>query len=172
MVAWVLAANSWLLAQDAPPQPKAANGISVNQDSLTIQDFSKRVDDYVKLRKRMRKQACRPKIQKFGCRPQTISSSPWHRNISAERSQAKAGRYFHSCCQPAFQKIDRDALREQRWQQDSSQPASCRTGARAVARGQSAVSANVGYAIHSSDTLVGSAKTPPRNRVPHRRPRT
>lgn len=50
--AWVLAASSLLQGQNAPTPEKPKNQVAVNQDSLTIQDFSKRVDEYVKLRKR------------------------------------------------------------------------------------------------------------------------
>ena len=92
-VAWVLAANSWLPAQNAPPQPKSANGISVNQDSLTIQDFSKRVDEYVKLRKRMEAGLPAPKSKSSAADLKQYQAA-LAQKISAERSQAKPGDIF------------------------------------------------------------------------------
>ena len=50
-LACVLAVNSLLPAQNTIPKEKSPNELSVNKDSLTLQDFGKRVDEYVKLRK-------------------------------------------------------------------------------------------------------------------------
>jgi len=103
-VAWVLAANSWLPAQDAPPQPKAANGISVNQDSLTIQDFSKRVDEYVKLRKRMEAGLSVPKSKSSAADLKQYQAA-LAQKISAERSQVKPGDIFTPAVSRLFIKL-------------------------------------------------------------------
>ena len=102
-VAWVLAANSWLLTQNAPP-PKSSNGISVNQDSLTIQDFSKRVDEYVKLRKRMEAGLPAPKSKSSSADLKQYQAS-LAQKISAERSQAKPGDIFTPAVSALFRKL-------------------------------------------------------------------
>jgi len=103
-VSWVLAANSWLPAQHAPPQPKAANGISVNQDSLTIQDFSKRVDEYVKLRKRMEAGLSVPKSKSSAADLKQYQAA-LAQKISAERSQVKPGDIFTPAVSRLFIKL-------------------------------------------------------------------
>jgi len=103
-VAWVLAANSWLLAQNAPSQPKSINGISVNQDSLTIQDFSKRVDEYVKLRKRMAAGLSAPKSKSSAANLKQYQAA-LAQKISAERSQAKPGDIFTPAVSRLFRKL-------------------------------------------------------------------
>ena len=103
-VAWVLVANSWLPAQDTPPQPKSANGISVNQDSLTIQDFSKRVDEYVKLRKRMEAGLSAPK-SKSSAADLKQYQAVLAQKISAERSQAKPGDIFTPAVSQLFRRL-------------------------------------------------------------------
>jgi len=102
-VAWVLAANSWLMTQSAPP-PKSSNGISVNQDSLTIQDFSKRVDEYVKLRKRMEAGLPAPKSKSSSADLKQYQAS-LAQKISAERSQAKPGDIFTPAVSALFSKL-------------------------------------------------------------------
>ena len=51
-IAWILAVSASVMAQNAPQVNKSTSQVSVNQDSLTIQDFTQKVDEYVKLRKR------------------------------------------------------------------------------------------------------------------------
>ena len=84
----------------------------MNQDSLTIQDFSKRVDDYVKLRKRAQADLPRRNPGSSAADLKQYQASLAQEHSGTERSQAKGGRYFHSSGQPAFQKIDRDTFRE------------------------------------------------------------
>lgn len=103
-VAWLLAANSWLVAQDAPPQPKSTNGVSVNLDSLTIQDFSQRVDEYVKLRKRI---AASLPAAKSGSSATDLKQYQANlaQKISVERSQAKPGDIFTPAVSRLFRKL-------------------------------------------------------------------
>lgn len=104
MVAWVLAANSCLLAQNAPPLPKSTNGISVNQDSLTIQDFNKRVDEYVKLRKRMEAGLSAPKSRSSAADLKQYQAT-LAQKISVERSQAKPGDIFTPSVSALFRQL-------------------------------------------------------------------
>ena len=102
-VAWVLAANTWLLAQN-PPQPRSANGISANQDSLTIQDFSKRVDEYVELRKRMQASLSAPKSRSSAADLKQYQAA-LAQKISVERSQARPGDIFTPSVSALFMKL-------------------------------------------------------------------
>lgn len=108
-VAWVLAANSLLLTQNAPPRTKPANRPSVkqpslNQDSRTIGDFSKSVDDYVKLRKRA--QAGLP-ARKSGESAADIKQyqAVLAQKIRGGRSQAKPGEMFTPRVSQLFRKL-------------------------------------------------------------------
>ena len=92
---------------------KSANQISVNQDSLTIQDFSKRVDEYREVAQDERKQVCLP------LNPETSASEVKQYQASLAQkhpgradSHRQARRRFHSSSSPAFQKIDRDTFPE------------------------------------------------------------
>jgi hypothetical protein len=91
------------MTQSAPP-PKSSNGISVNQDSLTIQDFSKRVDEYVKLRKRMEAGLPAPKSKSSSADLKQYQAS-LAQKISAERSQAKPGDIFTPAVSTLFRKL-------------------------------------------------------------------
>ncbi|MGH9540205.1 MAG: hypothetical protein ACRD3H_19930 [Terriglobales bacterium] len=84
--AWVLAASSVSLAQSAPP-------VSVNRNSLVIADFDKRVDEYVKLRKRVQGglPAVKSKTTAANIKQYELSLA---QAIRAQRSQAKAGDIF------------------------------------------------------------------------------
>jgi hypothetical protein len=108
-VAWVLAANSLLLSQNAPLRTKLANRPSVkqpsvNQDSRTIGEFSKSVDDYGKLRKRA--QAGLP-ARKSGESAADIKQyqAALAQKIRGERSQAKPGEIFTPPVSQLFRKL-------------------------------------------------------------------
>jgi len=102
--AWVVVAGSLLPAQNAPQQDKPANQVSVNQDSLTIQDFGKRVDEYVKLRKRAQAALPTPKPGSSAADIKQYQAS-LAQNIRAERLQAKPGDVFSAPVSQLFRKL-------------------------------------------------------------------
>ena len=87
------------------PQPNSRQPVSVNQDSLTIQDFSKRVDEYVKLRKRMEGRSVPLQNQEDSGRPQTISSVPGTENSARSDHRRNAGDIFTPADQRLFRKL-------------------------------------------------------------------
>lgn len=103
-VAWVLAANSLLPAQNAPPQDKSTKQVSVNQDSLTIQDFAKRVDEYVKLRKLAQAGLSAPKSGSSAGEIKQYQAS-LAQNIRAARTQPKPGDVFSPPIAQLFRKL-------------------------------------------------------------------
>jgi hypothetical protein len=96
---WVLAANCFLTAQNAPPQANA-----VNQNSLVIQDFDKRVDDYVKLRKRAQGGLPAAKSGDSAANIKQYQQS-LAQNIRAERLQAKPGDVFTPSVSQLFRQL-------------------------------------------------------------------
>jgi hypothetical protein len=103
-LACVLAVHSLLPAQNTVPTEKSTNDPSVNQDSLTLQDFSKRLDQYVKLRKEAQ----------AGLSPRKSGSSASEirqyqaslaQAIRAARTQAKLGDVFSSPVAQLFRKL-------------------------------------------------------------------
>jgi len=103
-VAWVLAANSLLPAQNAPLQDKSKKQVSVNQDSLTIQDFAKRVDEYVKLRKLAQAGLSAPKSGSSAAAVKQYQAS-LAQNIRAARTQPKPGDVFSPAIAQLFRKL-------------------------------------------------------------------
>jgi hypothetical protein len=103
-MAFVVAVNCFLIAQNAPPKGNSANRGSVNQNSLIIQDFDKRVDDYVNLRKRVQAGLT---TQKSGSSAADIKryQQSLAQNIRAERSQAKTGDVFTPPASQLFRQL-------------------------------------------------------------------
>jgi hypothetical protein len=103
--AWVVTVNCFLIAQNGPPKANSATrNSSVNQNSLIIQDFGKRVDDYVKLRKKVQSGLS---IPKSGSSVATVKEyqQSLAQNIRAERSQAKTGDLFTPPASQLFRKL-------------------------------------------------------------------
>jgi hypothetical protein len=88
IIACLLAAGCFASAQAASSQGK-----SVNQNSLVIQDFEKRLDDYAKLRKRAQSGLPDPKTDSSAANIKQYQQS-LAQNIRIQRSQAKAGDIF------------------------------------------------------------------------------
>ncbi len=101
---WVLAAYTLLPAQNSVPQKKSTNNVSVNQDSLTIQEFSKRVDEYVKLRKGAQTNLPAPKSKSSAVEVKHYQAS-LAQNIRAARAQAKPGNIFSPPVVQLFRKL-------------------------------------------------------------------
>ena len=87
-IALIVASAYFALAQVASPAGK-----SVNQNSLVIQDFDKRLDDYAKLRKRARAGLPNPKSKTSAADVKQYQQS-LAQNIRSKRAQAKAGDIF------------------------------------------------------------------------------
>ena len=86
---WILAASCLGGAQDKPQQHHP----SVNQDSLVIQDFEKRTNDYVKLRKTAQSGLQVPKSKSSASSIKEYQQS-LAQNIRSQRSQARPGDIF------------------------------------------------------------------------------
>ena len=123
----------WLLGTAFTVQSAAHQNDAVNQDSRVIEDFSKRVDDYAALRKRAQAGLPVPK-QGSAAHIRQHQKSLGHK-IRTERLQAMQGDVFNPAISALLQKTHGGDVREQPRQRDSCQPASCRTGARALAEG-------------------------------------
>lgn len=102
--AWVVAVNCLLIAQNAPTKGNSANRDSINQNSLIIQDFDKRVDDYVNLRKRVQAGLPTPKSGSSAANIKQYQQS-LAQNIRAKRSQAKTGDVFTPPASQLFRKL-------------------------------------------------------------------
>lgn len=103
-IAWILAASASIAAQSQPLPNKSANPVVVNQDSLTIQDFSRKVDDFVKLRKRA--QASLPAV-KPGKTATEVSEyqASLAKNVQAQPGHPKAGGVFTPTISDLFRKL-------------------------------------------------------------------
>jgi hypothetical protein len=103
-IVWILAAIASVAAQDQSQANKSTNSVAVNQDSLTIQDFSKRVDEYVKLRKRA--QAGLPAL-KPGKTATEVSEyqRSLAKNVQAQAGHPKAGEVFTPAISDLFRKL-------------------------------------------------------------------
>lgn len=88
IIACFLAAGCFASAQTTPPQGK-----SVNQNSLIIQDFEKKLDDYAKLRKQAQSGLPDPKSASSAENIKQYQQS-LAQNIRTQRAQAKAGDIF------------------------------------------------------------------------------
>lgn len=88
IIACFLAAGCFVSAQTTPPQGK-----SVNQNSLIIQDFEKKLDDYAKLRKQAQSGLPDPKSASSAENIKQYQQS-LAQNIRTQRAQAKAGDIF------------------------------------------------------------------------------
>jgi hypothetical protein len=84
----------WMFARQA----------SVNQDSLTLQDFSRRTDDYVKLRKRMQGELPAPQSGSSGTQIKQYQTT-LAQKIHDARPQARQGDFFSSPISQIFRKL-------------------------------------------------------------------
>jgi hypothetical protein len=98
-IAFILASAYFALAQVAPPARK-----SVNQNSLIIQDFDRRLDDYAKLRKRAQAGLSDPKSENSAANIKQYQQS-LAQNIRSKRSQAKAGDIFTPSISQLFKEL-------------------------------------------------------------------
>ena len=101
---WALAAYALLSAHNTVPQNESTNQVSVNQDSLIIQDFSKRVDEYVKLRKRAQTGLAAPKSKSSPSEVKQYQAS-LAQNIRAARAQAEPGDVFSPPVAQLFRRL-------------------------------------------------------------------
>jgi hypothetical protein len=103
----MLAANclSAALAQNAP-----SHSAAVNQDSVILHDFNNRVEDYLKLRKRLQADAPSPKTKESS---EKIKQSQLvlAQKIRAARSQAKQGDIFSPKISQVLRKLLAGPLR-------------------------------------------------------------
>ena len=95
----LILASYFALAQAAPP-----SGKSVNQDSLVIEDFHKRLDEYAKLRKRAQAGLPGRKSETSAANLKQNQQS-LAQNIQAARPQAKAGDIFTPAIGQLFRKL-------------------------------------------------------------------
>ncbi|MGH9503341.1 MAG: hypothetical protein ACRD20_10880 [Terriglobales bacterium] len=104
VIVCVLLSSGLLAAQGVSPREKSATRTAVNQDSLTIQDFSTRVDDYAKLRKRAQAGLSVPKSGSSAAdiRQYQLSLA---QKIREERPRAKAGDVFTAPVSRIFRKL-------------------------------------------------------------------
>jgi hypothetical protein len=102
-VVLMLAANT-LPAQNTVLQDRSTGQISANQDSLTIQDFGKRVDQYAKLRKSAQAGLSAPKSGSSAAEVKQYQVS-LAQNIRAGRTQAKPGDVFSPPVALLFRKL-------------------------------------------------------------------
>jgi hypothetical protein len=91
-------AAGFALAQGSP------QGKAVNQDSLVIQDFNKKLDEYAKLRKRAQSGLPDPKSDGSAANLKQYQES-LAQNIRAQRSRAKAGDIFTPAASQVFRKL-------------------------------------------------------------------
>jgi len=103
-IVWILAASASIVAQTQPLSNKPKTSVSVNQDSLTIQDFNKRVDEYVKLRKRSQLA-----LPAFKPRKTATEVSEYQRSLAkkvqAQAGHPKAGEVFSPAISELFRKL-------------------------------------------------------------------
>jgi hypothetical protein len=92
-ITWVLITHTLLPAQNTVPRDKSTNQISVNQDSLTLQDFGKRVNEYVKVRKIAKAGLSAPKSGTSASAVKQYQAS-LAQNIRAARTAGKPGDVF------------------------------------------------------------------------------
>ena len=98
-LAFILASAYFALAQVASPAGKSAN-----QNSLIIQDFDKKLDDYAKLRKRAQAELPDPKSETSAANVKQYQQS-LAQNIRIERPRAKAGDIFTPSISQLFREL-------------------------------------------------------------------
>ena len=106
-IACLLAAGCFGLAQVTPPP-----GQPVNQNSLVIQDFGKRLDDYAKLRKRAQAGLPDPKSERSAESINQYQQS-LAKNLRTERAQAKAGDIFTPSISQLFRELIATPIRSE-----------------------------------------------------------
>jgi hypothetical protein len=105
IIACLLAASYFASAQTVSPQGK-----SVNQNSLLIQDFDKRLDDYAKLRKRAQTELPDPKSKTSAANVKQYQES-LAQNVRTARPQAKAGDIFTPAISQLFRELIATSIR-------------------------------------------------------------
>jgi hypothetical protein len=105
IIACLLAA-SFAAAQANSPQKK-----SVNQNSLVIQDFEKKLDDYAKLRKQAQSGLPDPKNNSSAENIKQYQES-LAQNIRSQRAQAKAGDIFTPPISQLFKELIATPMRD------------------------------------------------------------
>jgi len=106
-IACLLAAGCFGLAQVSPPP-----GQPVNQNSLVIQDFGKRLDDYAKVRKRAQAGLPDPKSERSAEDIKQYQQS-LAKNLRTERAQAKAGDIFTPSISQLFRELIATPIRSE-----------------------------------------------------------
>jgi hypothetical protein len=104
-IAFILASFYFALTQVASP-----TGKSVNQNSLIIQDFDRRLDNYAKLRKRAQAGLPNPKSKTSAANLKQYQQS-LAQNIRTARPQAKAGDIFTPAISQLFRELIETSIR-------------------------------------------------------------